>query len=182
MMRLIGLTGKAGTGKDTFAGFLNKHLSFEPYSFAGPLKDACCGLFGWTRHQIDHDREFKEAVDPRWGFSPRRAMQLMGTEYGRQMLRDDLWIHMAKIRLDETRKEGLLVTDVRFENEATWIRENGGLLIHLERPGLQSVAAHASEAGVEFVEGDMVVVNSGSMDALQVHAQVLVTNLRLRDK
>lgn len=179
MIRLIGLTGKAGSGKDTFAGMLNKHVKFEPYSFAGPLKDACCGLFGWTRHQIDHDRDFKEAVDPRWGFSPRRAMQLMGTEYGRQMLRDDIWIHMAKIRLNETGKAGLLVTDVRFENEATWIREEGGLLIHIERPDLPAVAAHASEAGVKWEPDDVVITNSGSLDALQVVAQNLAHNLRL---
>lgn len=178
-MRLIGLTGKAGSGKDTFAGFLNKHINFEPYSFAGPLKDACCGLFGWTRHQIDHDREFKEAIDPRWGFSPRKAMQLMGTEYGRQMLRQDLWIHMAQVRLNETRKDGLLVTDVRFENEAKWIRENNGILIHMLRPDMPEVAAHASEAGVEFVDGDLIVSNSGSFDNLMIQAQTIASNLRL---
>lgn len=179
MVRLIGLTGRAGSGKDTFAGFLNKHINFEPYSFAGPLKDACCLLFGWTRHQIDHDREFKEAVDPRWGFSPRRAMQLMGTEYGRQLLREDLWVHMAQVRLDETRKAGLLITDVRFENEATWIRANGGLVVHIFRADLPTVEGHASESGVEYQAHDAVIRNNGSFDDLNAYAGMLARDLSI---
>jgi hypothetical protein len=175
-MRLIGLTGKANAGKDRFGEYLNRSLGYEIYSFAGPLKDACCQLFGWSRFQIDHDREFKEAIDPRWGFSPRHAMQKMGTEYGREMLRDDLWLVMATNRLAELEK-GMLVLDVRFENEAAWIRDNGGLLIHIERPGNTKVLSHVSENGVEFQDGDEVVVNSGSLDALLVKAQNLASNL-----
>jgi hypothetical protein len=181
-MRLIGLTGKAGVGKDCFANFINTKLNFEPYSFAGPLKDACCLLFGWSRYQVDHDREFKEAIDPRWGFSPRKAMQLMGTEYGRELLRQDLWVHMAKVRLDETRKAGLLVIDVRFENEASWIRDNGGLLVHIQRPvGAAEVPAHASEAGVKFEDGDLWIWNSGTLDDLQNSAHELAANILTGD-
>lgn len=180
MKKLIGITGKAGVGKDTFANYLNEFLEYERYSFAGPLKDACCLLFGWTRHQIDHDRAFKEAVDPRWGFSPRKAMQLMGTEYGRQLLRDDLWVHMAQVRLDETSSNGLMITDVRFENEAQWIRKNKGLLIHVVRPGESDVIPHASEAGVGMVDGDVVINNISSLDHLYISAENIVNNLRLR--
>jgi len=178
--RLIGITGKAGVGKDTFANYLNACVNFERYSFAGPLKDACCLLFGWTRQQIDHDRVFKEAIDPRWGFSPRRAMQLMGTEYGREMLRDDIWVHMAQVRLNETAAPGLMITDVRFQNEADWIRLNKGVLIHVTRPESTEVPTHASEAGVDLKDGDLIVNNVGSLDHLAMVAQNIANNLRLR--
>lgn len=173
-MHLIGLTGKAGAGKDKFGEFLLEKLFFEKYSFAGPLKKACCDLFGWDIERVENDREYKEAIDPRWGFSPRRAMQLMGTEYGRNLLRDDIWIHMARLKLEECEFDGLLVPDVRFENEADWIRSEGGLLIHIIRPNACAVAPHASEAGVAFKEGDICVMNDRGLDDLRLAATQIV--------
>ncbi len=179
MARLIGITGKAGSGKDTFASFLEQYASIERYSFAGPLKDACCLLFGWTRHQVDHDREFKDRIDPRWGFSPRRAMQLMGTEYGRELLRDDLWVHMAEVRLKETTAPTMVVTDVRFENEAEWVRKSGGTLVHIVRYDCKQVEDHASEAGVSMKDGDIVISNLGTIRHLEMMAENLATTLKL---
>lgn len=172
---LIGVTGRAGAGKDAVSNIIKTDLrpNYVVYGFAYPLKRACCDLFDWTLEQIE-DREFKEAIDPRWGFSPRVAMQRMGTEYGRS-LREDLWVRKALITFQSPDVEGMIVTDVRFENEADFIRKNNGLLIHIERPGtIISESTHASEKGVEFMEGDARIHNNGTLDDLarKVHTVV----------
>lgn len=172
---LIGITGRANAGKDTVAQLIKGNLmpDFSLYTLAGPLKDGCCFLFGWTRDQLE-DREFKEQVDPKWGFSPRRAMQLLGTEFGRA-LREDLWIHMAQVNYDSSECKGMIITDVRFENEADFIRRNGGLLIHVSRPGdAIGESAHASEAGVEFKDGDSFVENGSTIEELKLKVERIV--------
>lgn len=165
-VHLIGLTGKAGSGKDSVKeALLDRIQNSVSYSFATPLKVSVANLFGWSQDQIE-DREFKEAVDPKWGFSPRRAMQLFGTEFGRA-LKESLWLDFATIRLNENREAGYstIISDVRFENEATWIRDNGGTLIHVipvNKP-TPDVVSHASEGGVERHPYDLIVYNDFSL-------------------
>lgn len=166
--QLIGLTGKAGSGKDSVKeALLARIQNSDAYSFATPLKQSVSKLFGWTQEQIE-DREFKEAVDPKWGFTPRRAMQLFGTEFGRA-LKESLWLDFATIRFNENREAGYstIISDVRFENEATWVRDNGGTLIHVipvNKP-TPDVVAHASEGGVARHPYDIVVYNDFSLGA-----------------
>lgn len=164
--RLIGITGVMGSGKDTVANLI---LALRPrelrrYSFATPLKNGVKAMFGWTDEQIE-DRNFKEAVDPRWGFSPRKAMQLLGTEYGRERLRDDLWVHAGenfhKSSLELCRST--IITDVRFQNEADWVRsQTNSVLVHVINPDHDYAAPvkHVSENGVNFnAECDLVINN-----------------------
>lgn len=170
---LIGITGFAGAGKDTVKTLVKTyiHPTLTTYSFASPIYNTVMNLFGWTQEQLEN-REFKEAIDPVWGFSPRRAMQLFGTEFGRE-LREDLWIHHARVLLDSPFTEGLIISDVRFENEAAWLRSAGGKLLHVERPyNPNAIApAHASEGGVKFVEGDIRIINDGTIQELLYHVE-----------
>ena len=161
---LIGIHGPLNGGKDTVANYLmSKVPNFRHYSFAGPLKQACVVMFGFTLEQLE-DRTLKEQVDPFWGFTPRRAMQLLGTEFGRNMLRDDVWIKRAEREYFSNRSAelGTIITDVRFENEAAWIRaQSSSLLIYLEVPGLVKDERynHASEGGIELASSDCIIVN-----------------------
>ena len=162
---LIGITGLINSGKDTVANLI---IAWRPrqlrrYSFARPLKEGVKAMFGWTDEDIEN-REVKEATDAFWGFSPRKAMQLLGTEYGRNMLRDDLWIKAAERfhQRSEEQTQGTIITDVRFENEASWIRSQpNSMLIHVRDPNrpLPQGPVHPSEAGVAFVEGDSLIEN-----------------------
>lgn len=166
---IIGITGLINSGKDTVANLI---IAWRPrqlrrYSFAKPLKEGVKSMFGWTDEDIE-DRSKKEAVDDFWGFSPRKAMQLLGTEYGRNLLRDDLWIKAAEryhLRSQE-QSQGTIITDVRFENEATWVRAQAdSILIHVKDPTRVAPAGpvHVSEAGVAFVDGDVTIDNDKSL-------------------
>lgn len=160
--KLIGLTGPAGSGKTEVANFLSNTRGFEQHMLAGPLKAGLCAMFGWTMDQWE-DREWKERVIPGLGFSPRRAAQTLGTEWGRG-LNQDLWLLVAAMRwakVPET-AAGLIVTDVRFDNEAEWVRASGGEVWRIERPGLAPVEAHSSERGVDPKLWTHLIQNDGS--------------------
>ena len=164
-VRLIGLTGKAGSGKDTVGDILwRSHLMYK-VAFAYPIKAALAAM-GFPEPK---DREAKEAVIAGFSFSWRELAQTLGTEWGRA--RDpDLWLKLAMqetgniLQVRETNR--VIITDVRFENEAAAIRERGGQIWHItgrEGQMLGVTKAHASEAGVQVAKGDKVIVNSGTL-------------------
>ena len=84
------------------------------------------------------------------------------------MINPDLWLILAK-QLLLNYGPGMVIADVRFENEATWVRAQGGRVLHIERPDNVAVESHASEAGIEFKgeEGDLKIINGGSLEDLQ---------------
>ena len=167
-MTLIGLTGPAGAGKDTVAAILAREYDFMRMSFASPIKDALVALFGLDRAQLTGAA--KEATVDWIGKSPRQLMQTLGTEWGRQLVRDDLWIRHAERRLQYYHQisSRVVITDVRFENEAAWLRRRGGHLWHVLRNERAQVNPHASEGGVQFdaEAGDDIIDNNHGLEQL----------------
>lgn len=163
---VIGLHGRARAGKDTVANFILSHRGGYLYSFADPIRAMLVPL--GINMSDPYWQARKEDVIPALGVSPRRLMQTLGTEWGRQIINPDLWLILAKQRLLNF-GPGMVIADVRFENEASWVRSQGGRVIHIERPNNVAVEAHASEAGVEFKgeEGDIKIVNGGTLEDLQ---------------
>jgi len=163
---LIGIHGKMGAGKDTLATVIHalRPRMYKSNSFARPLKEGVMAMFGWDKIHLE-DRSLKESIDPFWGFSPRKAMQLLGTEYGRKGLTDDIWIKAAEKYYQKSLETGMgvIMTDVRFENEAAWIRsKTNSILIHVIDPNAPYVdpkTLHPSEQGIEFKGGDIHLMN-----------------------
>lgn len=167
---LIGLHGLARTGKDTAAAYLASHFALYSYAFADPIKAAIAQLFSLTGKHIEGS--LKETLLPGIGKSPRQLMQLLGTEWGREQVHPELWLLLAQqnianqLEVDQTHYNGVVIRDVRFENEAEWIRRQGGHVVHILRPEAQAVAAHSSESGIGIHDNDLVVHNDGSLDDL----------------
>ena len=166
---VIGFAGRAGSGKDTAANILIQHDHFVPISFAKPLKEICTLAF-----MLDVDaftnREKKEKVDDRWGLSPREMCQKLGTDFFRK-LDDEFWIKRARIQVHES-TENCIFTDVRFPNEADFIRkELKGIVVFIDadkRLGCsEEDAIHPSEKCVYEIKKhhcDFIIENNGSMD------------------
>lgn len=178
---LIGLTGQAGAGKDTVAAFLEDEYAFERYAFADPIFEMVLALFhragiseAWAT-----ERALKEqptAIGP----SYRRLAQTLGTEWGRHTVADDLWIRVAELQLAEARRCGLhvVISDVRFVNEAAWIRAQGGVLVRVLRRDLPPVAPHVSEREMAAIEPDHELLNHGSTATLFDQVDRLIEALR----
>jgi hypothetical protein len=163
---LIGIAGKAGSGKDTAADYLKRYYGFKGVAFADPIRDGMKAIIGLDDYHFSHPT--KEVILPEFGKSPRQMMQTLGTEWGRQLVNQDLWLILAGLRKSEWNLLGhdVVITDVRFENEATWVRENGGTIWHILR-GKSVATAHASEAGIYLHPlVDEVIDNSGTLPEL----------------
>jgi dephospho-CoA kinase len=160
---VIGISGRARSGKDTVASFMVPFGGYQ-YGFADPIRQMLLPL--GIDMRSDYWQSRKEEVIAALGVSPRRMMQTLGTEWGRQLINKDLWLILAQQELLRL-GPGMVVSDVRFENEAEWVRRMGGRIIHLDRPQAKSVESHASEAGVKREPGDIVIHNTGSLAELQ---------------
>ena len=173
---LIGITGRAGAGKDTVAEALGFYAAYDRYSFALPLKLALKQMFGWNLEQWNN-RQWKEAVDPALGKSPRQLAQTLGTEWGRELVHPDLWLILAAqhytnvtAKLMTEGCNGLVIADVRFENEANFIHARGGQVWSIVRADTPEVAAHKSERQIPATMVDRVLVNDGTVRDLQACA------------
>lgn len=168
---VTGVTGKARSGKDTVVNFLIAAAGGYPYSFAGPIKTMLSAGFGI--HMADpYWQAHKEDPIPAFGKSPRQMMQTLGTEWGRNLVHPDVWLLLAKQKLLE-KGPGMVISDVRFENEAAWVRKVGGMIIHVQRDAL-AVNPHSSEAGVEVAASDAIINNFGTLEELQERVKDLV--------
>lgn len=172
MKKLIGITGKAGSGKDTVAAYLKDHYNFESVAFAEPIRDCVRALFGLEDKCFQHPD--KEVVLPGYGKSPRQIMQTLGTDWGRVCVNQDLWLILAGKEIKKLHSQGynVVITDVRFENEVEYIRKRGGVIWHVARASAGTPHGHVSEAGVAFADGDEMIDNNGALHSLyqQVNA------------
>lgn len=160
---IIGLSGHKGSGKDTAADFLRRY-GYHKVAFADSLKKACKAIFGFTDEQL-HDPKKKEEVDPFWGFSPRWALQRVGTEGVRTQIGTDVWVRSLFRNAPTDRP--LVVSDVRFQNELDAMRERGGQGWLVQRGGCRG-DGHASEEMARHPElFDIVVENNGTVGEFQ---------------
>lgn len=156
---IIGFSGQMGSGKDT-AALIVKHaypgLNFEHVSFAQALKDAYSFLTG---NKFLPYPEFKESICPVFKIPVREVLQRMGTDALRNNFDKNIWINILASRYPT---QNLLISDVRFDNEAEWVRKNGGTVIRIYRTDdvAKSIwANHESEIGVK---GDFEIGNDFS--------------------
>lgn len=141
---LVGIVGFAGSGKGTAGKVLVRDHSFVADSFAAPLKDATANIFGWPREMLEGEtkasRIFRERPDKFWSkafddgkFTPRKALQQLGTEGCRNVFGDNIWISSLIKRWQDAGQPDTVVTDCRFANEIDAIRELGGKVIRIQR-------------------------------------------------
>jgi hypothetical protein len=175
---IIGLCGYATCGKDTAAqglidngwtrialadGVREALLALDPVTFedntAEPSVVSFAELASRYSSKIGWWDELKKLCDV------RRLLQRMGTEAGRNIHGEDCWIKIAKRKVDAA-PGPVVITDVRFANEAEAIRSWGGKIIRIDRPGVGPVNGHVSEA-LSF-EPDDVIENDGTIADLQI--------------
>jgi hypothetical protein len=136
---IIGIVGFIGSGKGA-VGDLLEQKGFVKDSFAKPLKDACAVMFGWPRDLLEgnteESRQWREQPDEFWSekvgkkFSPRLALQLLGTEAGRNVFHKDIWVNSLLKRVGN---KNVVITDVRFKNELIFIHKNNGIIVRVKR-------------------------------------------------
>lgn len=141
---LIGVVGFIGSGKGTVGDFLINNHGFIQDSFAKALKDAAAVIFGWDREMLEgatpearfkreqRDRFWSEKLDVK-DFTPRLGLQLLGTEAGREIFGDQIWVAGVEKRWLDADQPDTVITDCRFPNEIGLIRGLGGCVVRVSR-------------------------------------------------
>lgn len=183
-MVLIGFTGKARSGKNTAGAFCARAFGFTEYAMAGPLKAMLDVGLGLDARHFQTTEE-KEAVIPWLGVSYRHTAQTLGTEWGRERVNQDLWLLVAEQVIERHRRAGcpgIVITDIRFENEAAMVRRLGGTVVHVlsdcaQSGMLDASKSHASERGVAIGPYDRVLRNYGTIEALERGTADIINSL-----
>lgn len=166
---LIGLTGPARCGKDTAAGFLIEQ-GFNRVSFADPLRDAVSAILREPGSALFGDATKDTPIRPWWPkhVTPRLLLQAIGTQGVRNYVDPRFWIWLAEEKYDASLAP-VVVTDVRFLEEAEWVREKGGQIWRIlrnTRAEITGIANHASEAGLPMHPDDVLISNNDSIEQL----------------
>ena len=194
---IIGLVGQIGSGKGSVADILVDRHGYFKESFANSVKDAVSIIFGWNRALLEGDtadsRTWREQPDIYWSekmgksFTPRLALQLMGTEAGRDVFHQDIWVYTTMRRCELSSWNNYVIADVRFPNEINAIKNAGGMIVRVRRgpdPEWYETAlnvnskrdyygmaekypdVHYSEWAWIGCEYDATITNNGSLDDL----------------
>jgi hypothetical protein len=164
--QLVVFTGIAQSGKTTCANRLEA-FGWKKFSFADPLKYMLSD-FGVPAGCLWGDRK-EEPLDILGGKSARYAMQTLGTEWGRELIWDDLWLSAweRKVRSTLSRGGRVVNDDIRFPNEYALVRKMGGIIVKVERPDVSTEHTHSSESHYDFVDADLTFVNKGTINELK---------------
>lgn len=183
-MELIGLSGFARSGKDTAAAVLVEEFGFVKVAFADKLRDMIYALNPIVVADARHHGMFPEPdysgkvykrlqdVIDEYGWDNyktcpfyweiRELLQRQGTEAGRLTLWDTIWIDAALTGLPEDAR--VVVSDCRFKNEARAIRDRGGSIVRIDRPGTKAANEHPSEHDLDGYDFDGYITNDGTTD------------------
>jgi hypothetical protein len=201
-VKLIGIRGYAGAGKDTVADYIiSKQDNTWKASFAEPLKNSCAAAFGIPLDDF-FNQDKKEILNEFWGVTPRQIAQFVGSEVYRdliavallKMAQGDFWLKRMFGYLNNNIKhefadgtfsedfyshDTVVIPDVRFQNEYDFIINNGGLMIHLTRPGADGnigIQSHISEAGIKTLStSEYSIHNSSTLEHLHEAVDKLLT-------
>lgn len=187
MPEIIGLVGYARSGKDSVAEVLAEY-GFERISFADAIRNALYTLDPYVTGTSS--LRVSQLVDTLgWDVVKvqypeiRRLLQVFGTEVAREQWSDSFWVDLGFAQM---KPEGrYVITDVRFPNEAEAVRQHGGELWRVDRPGIGPVNAHASDNFIAQIEVNAAVQNDKTLEDLRTEVgrlwAVSFVNNRLTD-
>jgi hypothetical protein len=174
---VIGLTGYAQSGKDTVASILVKKYGYRRIAFADKIRDflyginpmVACSPTGYLQDLVNLVGWNEAKKEPQ----VRRLLQDLGIS-ARELLDENIWITSALGKINSG--ERVVVTDVRFENEAMMIKLMGGQLWRVKRVGVGPVNDHVSESELDGYKVDQIFVNNGSIEDLYMLIQTRMRN------
>lgn len=155
--KIIGISGAAGCGKDTAADhIIHKRPAYQKTSFADPIKAMLRVGLSLSEAQLYGSQ--KDVHDKYYGCTPRKLLQTLGTEWGRETVNGNIWVLAMEKHL-EAITGTFIIPDIRFENEAEFVRKHG-TMIHVRGYSKNiDESNHVSESGVDIHSKDYIVRN-----------------------
>lgn len=191
---IIGLSGYAQSGKDSIGAILVKNYGFTRYAFADALKEMAYQLNPIVVTSIDENiplgvdtnlyvknTRLQDVVNNNgWEDAKklpeiRRLLQVLGTEAGRKILGENIWVDTV---LNKVKDKNVVITDCRFPNEAKALKNSGGFVVRVERPGMAAINNHLSETSLDGWPFDLIVLNGGTLESLHSLVKNLYIGLK----
>ena len=190
---IIGLCGEQGSGKDTVANILITEYGFVKLTFASTLKDIVAILFSWPRDLLEglteESRLWRETVDDFWSaklsipsFTPRKALQMIGTDLFRIHFNNDIWINIIENKIGAMLKNNpntnIVISDCRFANEFSLIKQfpDSHIITILREKNIIQNLAHSSETEWVNYNFDAILQNDNSIDDLKSNLKSLLSS------
>lgn len=189
---LVGISGYAQAGKDSIGKLLVENHNFTRYAFADKLRE-----FLYAQNPVvvvdfafEHVERVQDIVD-KYGWERakldyqeiRELLQRLGTEAGRKILGDNVWVEAVfndiNKGLDLGWNESVVITDVRFPNEAQAIKDHNGFVVRVKRPGITAANAHVSETSLDEWPFDYTIPNDATIEALALSVKHLVAEIQV---
>ena len=202
---IIGLCGFQGAGKDTVADILVSKHQFIKISFGAALKDTLAILFTWDRNLLEgstpESRLWRENTDEFWSdklsisnFTPRKALQMIGTDLFRKNFNSNIWVDIVENKIIQLVKSNpninIVLSDCRFLNEINMVKKfTNGLIIHVVRELPEWFEEHRSGGDVDIssihpseIEWmkypfDHIITNTGLVNNLEIKIIKLVNQV-----
>lgn len=187
-LRIIGIHGPAGVGKDSLAMAIMELYGISATQikpFAGPLKHSVESKYGLEESYVWGDS--KEVIHPFWGISSRKIQQFEGTENTRETVHPNFWLArwigevdgaLASYHMPVTENTIVIIPDLRFQNEYDMVVQNNGMVVDMSsspshRPIINGIVGHKSENKLNLYAKDQTyeVINNGSIDSLNEKAE-----------
>lgn len=187
---IFGLNGVGGAGKDAVGRIMRLKYNAVTFALADKVREFAIAVDPWipidpyvdpdsktNRGQIVRLSKLVQEVgwdEAKKNKEVRRLLQRVGTEGGRNVIGDKVWIKLLEeeIKTARTFKKNqnvpVVITDVRFLNEADWIRSKDGIVIRVERPGYGPVNKHISDNVVDTSLWDYILPNDGTLEQLEL--------------
>jgi len=165
---IIGLSGYAQSGKDTVANYLVEHRGFERVAFADPIRKLL-----WEMNPMLADGFYLQGVINAYGWDAaktrfpevRRLLQDLG-KGARDVIDTEVWVTAALRQMGDINQD-YVITDVRFQNEATTLRKIDAKIWRVERTGVEAVNSHVSEHDMDNWEFDAYIHNNSTIEDLE---------------
>jgi hypothetical protein len=177
---IIGLSGYAQSGKDTVAELLCLNYKYHRRAFADPMRDA---IYTLNPIVFNLNNRVADLVDEHgWDVAKanpevRRLLQVFGTDVGRKMFNENFWVDIALAGLNSEHR--VVISDVRFPNEAEAIKNLGGQVWRINRHNHAPVNGHKSEHAMDNFMFKHVLYNDGTIDDLSDEVFMLAKELGL---
>jgi len=203
---IIGVSGYSGSGKSTIGKIIwELDHTWEMKMFAGKLKLIASILTGIPVEMFE-DQEFKKTdLGPEWNtkviekkwlpkgidredisksMTVRMFLQLLGTDAMRNCLHDNIWVNALfadykSPKMSEHHPSKWVITDVRFPNEAKAIKDKGGVIIRVDRPGYKPINSHPSEVALDDWEFDFKIANVSDITSLELTVKEILKQIKL---
>lgn len=195
-MTIIALSGYATCGKDTVADILVEDYGFTKYAWADALRlaaEALDPIVHWDEEFGSGPLRYTEALN-HYGYNEakakfpefRRTLQRMGTEVGREILGDNVWVDATINRIARERSlaDNIVIPDTRFPNEASAVHvrsESRNFVVRVTRPGVGPVTDHPSETSLDNYDFDYVLPNDGTLGDLGFRVDELMEFVEKRN-